>query len=204
MRTITRSVLSVTFLAVLAATSASASPIACDSGGPYTLDSSFACTLGGLTFSSFSLGSASGFNLAGSSVSLTGASILGGDVTLDFVPIFAATVNGSRTISFDFSVTGGILSVSSGITAAGGGTHAVTQTCSPICSGDPVALDLKFVTSGNPANNNGVIDSFQATFKVGEINPNPDPDPIPEPMTMGLIGSGLLGLGLLRKRHPKS
>jgi hypothetical protein len=194
-----RSILVLVFLLVAGISSVSAS-VLCSSGG--LADSSFVCTADGLTFNSFYLTLGSGFNLTNSSVNLTGASVLGNDVTLNFLPTFDATVNGARSINFGFTVAGGVTAIGTGQVATGGGTHTITQTCSPTCSGDPVALNILFDLSGNPDLNNGVVQSFSATFTVGETNVNPGT--VPEPMTMGLIGSGLLGLGLLRKHRQKA
>ena len=57
------------------------------------------------------------------------------------------------------------------------------------------------LTAPNPSGNVFVADIIGSTRKTGPVYATSDPIPAPEPTTLALLGSGLMGFGLLRRRN---
>jgi hypothetical protein len=186
--------------------------------------SAFTYTCGGLTFSNFQVIDA-GATLP-ITVNLVGATHDDetGMVVLNFNPNMFAGIGLVQDINFYFQVDGGI----NGIDLAVGGTNSsiTERACStPIdvfagnnCTGglanqlaaltnfsgnspivsmfangmqrSPVYIFKDIMVSGRNTQGGAELTSFSQSFHTA----------VPEPLTSGLMGLGLLGLGLMRKR----
>jgi hypothetical protein len=165
------------------------------------------CSIGGLVFSNFSAVSAGGG--ASTMVSLVTATVVGQDVYLTFNPGLGA----QQDIWFYFTVTGPL----GGVDLRLSGVNALSTevVCSgPLdqsnnCTGTELArianvsggatvlasfgqVNTAYIYKDIMAQSGGELSSITESFHV-----------VPEPMTFALIGSGLLGLGLLRRRARK-
>jgi hypothetical protein len=116
-------------------------------------------------------------------VSLTGASLNGPDVVLDITPMFAATVNGARDIAFGFTVTESVLGILFAVMRwRSNRTQPVIQL------------------AGTPAKT--MVSSIHSKPAL-RVRDGGGTAAVPERMSIALIGAGLLGLGLLRRRSSK-
>jgi len=189
------------------------------------------CTAGGLTFSSFLAVDASGLGGTTTELDLSGVTILGNEVILNFNPnLGQGTVGGARfDTHLTFIVSGTLLGADSDT----GGTNAsVNETICGInnfISSCPNANILYKAlvhsgeagncvgnTSSGPVSNcnfgNGVTTAW--VFKDISIG-NPAVSDltsfnesfltgVPEPMTLSMMGVGLLGLGLIARRRKQN
>lgn len=191
-------------------------------GNPAGVSNGFDCTIGGLEFSNFVANNAG--NSAGLTIDLISASIANGFVTLVFNPNMSLT--GAQDILLFFTVTGGInqLDLQNG---GSSGTSILERACStPVtvsgaCDDPSHQLGTSVVAGGEGAN------VFSSTFTLtspvyifkdirkaaGDGTQAGGPlqhlssfsqsfhTAVPEPMTLSMMGIGLLGLGLARRRQ---
>ena len=171
------------------------------------------CTLGGLTFSSFSVAPTPGSTVILSSMG-TGGTSLGFQITTSYdpgpPPVSADTI-------LEYTVAGANIT---GVDNQNGGqTNAIIEekvctnvfSSAGVCSGTLLA---DFTTSGNSSNSvtfaaqstiyifkdiqqngaNAFISSFVNSHEVSGV---------PEPASLSMMGLGLLGLGLVGRRKRK-
>jgi hypothetical protein len=183
-------------------------------GAPNTIsnpaaDTNEPCTVLPLTFDNFSYNlNTGGFTTLLPTVSTIDASIAGSLVHFSFNPNLAA----GSDLGLEFRVTGGVQGVALSFNGTGNGfvNEVVCSVFAPggICPVGFVLATLN-VTSGSQfasatfANQNTVwifkdINSGSSPFS--EID---QAFSTPEPMTFSLLGAGLLGLGLLRRKLKK-
>jgi hypothetical protein len=191
-------------IALISAAALSAAPLCTDLTGSNVITGGFTCELGGLTFSNFS---ATGT----APITLMQATLVGSTVYLTFNPFVVGVddryfymqvdgniggvdlTNGGNSATSIFErvcatpigmaniCTGGEVNQIAELNAAGGGSDEV------MFQGDGYSTIYiyKDILSGT----DGHLSSFTQSFHA-----------VPEPMTFGLIGAGLLGLGLLRRK----
>lgn len=193
-------------IAVICVATASADGLCTDTthGNIDVLTPGFFCELGGLTFSNFSA------NLTGA-INLTGAQLVGSVVYLTFNPNMAPT-SGSLDRYFYFQVTGGVLGVDL-INGGGSVTSIFERVCSsPIGIGNICSqpgTQLAEMTAFGGGQDLVMLDGIYSPIYIykdifvpqnGHLSSFTQSFHTPEPLTFGLIGSGLLLLGLLRRR----
>lgn len=166
------------------------------------------CTIGGLVFSNFAAVSAGGG--ASTTVTLVQAYTVGSDVFLTFNP----GLGPNQDIWFYFTVTGGVVGVDLSLSGVRGQSTEVVCS-SPLLpnnncpqgtelarmvnfSGAPVVegvfpqpASTMYIFKNIMVSGTGELSSLTQSFHTGGV---------PEPMSFVLIGTGLLGLGLLRRR----
>lgn len=174
----------------------------------------YTCYAGTLTFSNFSAVAATSSPTFVADVFLVSSSVdAGGTVYLNFNP----TLNTNQDIWFYFTVSGGLTGVDLGV--GGNNGFATEVVCSaPVIIGGlnnnmcPVGTELaRFsATSGHTADvffPAGVTTAYifkDVGVNAGEMSTFNQSFHVPEPMTFVLIGTGLVGLGLIRRRARKS
>jgi len=216
--------------ALLSLTAANASPITCPSGiGSVSVGdpASLSFTCGTLTFSNFMVVNPNGDAIG--TVDINGATYdsVTGDVSLNLNPNLEA----SQDEGFMFEVTGGVEQLN---LAVGGADATVGErACStPIPTSGPTAFlcpttQLGFVSdySNDPSapvfslpfastspiyifkdieTGAGSPGSATGTGQLSELDQSFEVSSVPEPVSLVLLGSGLLGLGLLRRRVRKN
>ena len=217
-------------LALFSLTMASASPITCNSGtGSVTVGdpSSFSFTCGQLTFSNFEVVNPNGDAIG--TVDINGATYdsATGAVDLNLNP----NLESSQDEGFMFEVTGGVTQLDLSV---GGTDATVTErACStPIPTSGPTAFlcptsqlgtvsdfsndpnapvfSLPFASTSpiyiykDIETGSGLPGSGIGTGQLSELDQSFEISSVPEPISMVLLGSGLLGLGLLRRRARKN
>ena len=217
-------------LALLSLTVASASPITCSSGnGTVTVGdpSSFSFTCGQLTFSNFSVVNPNGDAIG--AVDINGATYdsVTGTVDLNLNP----NLGSGQDEGFMFEVTGGVTQLDLSV---GGTDATVTErACStPIPTSGPTAFlcptaqlgtvsdfsndpnapvfSLPFASTSpiyiykDIETGSGLPGSGTGAGQLSELDQSFEISSIPEPVSMVLLGSGLLGVGLLRRRARKN
>ena len=176
--------------------------------------SSFECSMGGLTFSNFSAVAATATNPPTNTiVNLTAAQVVGPDVFLTFNP----GLTSNQDLYFYFTVTGPLAGVDLSLSGQNGYSTEI------VCSG-AIAFDnncvggsafqlarMANISGGNPVSstfpqtNGGSIYKDIMVQGTGELSSITQSfHTVPEPVTFLLIGTGLIGLGLLRRKARKS
>jgi len=191
--------------AAIFAVSASATPL-CGTGMD-VLVPGFACELGPLTFSNFWANPVPG------PITIGYAGIVGSEAILSFNPGF---LQGPYDFWFGFNVTGphkgidvdlttgssnsGIEETVCAVPLGPGGSCPQNQILAQLTvfsgqRGDAAYLAMAsagYIFKDVGVGRDGSLSRFSQSFHI-----------VPEPMTLLLIGSGLLGLGLLRRRIAK-
>ena len=178
-------------------------------GPVYVTNPGFECSIGGLTFGGFSAVPATPGSPT--QVSLVNASVVGSTVYMNFNP---GLVSG-QDIWFYFTVTGGVLGVD--LSLSGTGALISEVVCSqPLLPNNNCPVDTELARIGNSTGMPVVNAYFPATQTVyiykdilvqnipgtpGELSSFTQSFHTPEPMTFVLIGTGLLGLGILGRRR---
>jgi len=210
-----RLLLFVLMLGLLGATIASAATTCPTLGsGPVTVTPGYSCEVNGLVFSNFTVIPATAGTAA--NVTLVYASVVGDYVNLYFNPSLTASAGSSSDIWFYFTVSGGV----NGIDLSVSGTNAtITEyACgSPVTAGNicPAGTELAKFTAqsggsayaafpgGEFAENVYIYKNILVQGGVtapGELSSFSQSFHIPEPFTFVLMGSGLLAIGLVRRR----
>jgi hypothetical protein len=201
-----------------------ANPITAPSGG-LSSSGTFSCQIAPLDFSNFSyLLDAGSFTVVPLDVSVESAAVSGSEVTLLFDP----NITGSSDLELEDQVTGGVRGVD--LAWNGSGTGFVNEvvctvfTSTGVCpSADQLAVlnvnsSGAFATAfnGGTTSTVGGVASVVFASSQSEVwifkNINSGNTPfseveqsylvgVPEPMTFSLLGAGLLGLGLMRRRQ---
>jgi len=170
-------------------------------------DTNEPCTIGQLTFSNFSYDIDTGsFTVAPPAVSTIIASQTGSVVTFEFNPNLAA----SSDLELEFQITGGISGASLSFNGTGNGfvneVICSVFTATGICAPGNTIATLNVTSASQSAiasfANQGSVWIFKdinsGNAPYSEINQQYI---VPEPMTLSLLGAGLLGLGLLRRKQ---
>jgi len=162
----------------------------------------FTCEIGGLTFSNFVVTPGVG---TPTTITLMTASEAGGWVYLTFNP----SLTQNQDIWLNFTVTGPLGGIDLGVARNNAVVTEVACTgpiTAGVCSGTELGYltvysggtgSIEFVEPSNltyiwkdiGVGPGGELSAFTQSFHV-----------VPEPMTFALIGAGLLGLGLLRRK----
>jgi hypothetical protein len=183
-------------------------------GAPNTIsnpapDTNEPCTVLPLTFDNFSYNLNTGsFTTGTPTVSTIVASLIGSVVHFSFNPNLAA----GSDLGLEFRVTGGVEGVALSYNGTGSGfvnevvckVFAVGGICDPAQT-----LAIINVNSGNTFSS-ATFASQGTVWIFKDINSGSSPFSevdqafqTPEPMTFSLLGAGLLGLGLLRRKLKK-
>ena len=205
-----KNILIVIGVALLTASLASAAP--CASGNVLSLGT---CDFGGLTFSNWDVDvagftSATVFWGSGSAVTPTGVNVEF-QVTTD--PLAAPA--GGGDIILRYMVSGSLLGVDLMLGSSFGGVGIIEDVCAddPQVGGCGTTLAQLSVingvnstdsaTFGSPVTQAWITKDIQLN-EGGRISDFINSHEIPEPMTYLLMGSGLLALGLLRRKISRS
>jgi|SRR5579863_499751 len=229
MRTKLSGFFAVAAIAAAMASTASASELCAGVSDVTTIAANGGCTVSGagLLFNNFSVSPSAGFTgaVVGIAGSGFGTGVTGSDVDLAFQigGLQGPTIPDLGDIELEYDVTGGIVGVDMTIQASpviSGGSMTVSEkVCTvafvnSVCNG--ITLANFTVTSSGQAVSTTQL--FSTAFS-GEVYIEKDlsydgattsslvnshvVSSVPEPMTFSLMGAGLLGLGLMRRRGRK-
>ncbi|MFB3776282.1 MAG: hypothetical protein ACE141_01690 [Bryobacteraceae bacterium] len=196
-------------IALIGVATASADGLCTDNYGVNVLTPGFFCELGGLTFSNFSasqigLGSAPIIAIAaGISGHETGVS--GSTINLFFQTNFNVVTDQFRDITFAYTVTGGIVGIDGWM--GGSGVRNISEIAYED-EGHTQQIGSLLLTSATPQDSVWFEGISSPAYIVKDITLQTGATMseftqsfhTPEPLTFGLIGSGLLLLGLLRRK----
>ena len=195
---------------------ASASPVACSPDGTANVVGS-TITCGPFVFSNFTVTPNTGST---ATISMTAFSFSSWDVATGFADLSFQIGNqsaGLNDILFGYQVTGPLngIDLSNGATSVNvtiSESVCLVQFVNGVCSSQPNLL-----TGTNPlvaGPNTSVVNSFttvQSAWILKDIRigaggfisdfSESHHSPVPEPMTLSMMGIGLLGLGLARRRQ---
>lgn len=196
-------------LGLLVGLSLSAAPLCTNQLGSNVLTPGFECQVANLVFSNFSAQNAG--NVPSPAVYLVNAGIYGNSAFLNFNPMMGNS-QVEQDIHFWFKVTGAHQGADLHVGGSGASINEIVcsgpfgawNQCTGTILANLVASSGQFVVGYYNASQawifkdiyhakGGHLTDFTETFVI-----------IPEPVTLLLIGSGLLGLGLLRRRWPKA
>jgi hypothetical protein len=171
-------------------------------------------------FSNFVVSASAGFTGSTIGISSLLTNVTAGEINLVFQINNAPVTATSGDVILTYEVTGGIQGVDLLLQAtpgAGGGGVKITETACTVafvggaCPGTTLAN--YFATStGNPASNSATFASTATVWIQKDISytnaamsqfENSHATGVPEPMTLSMMGLGLLGLGLIRRRQGK-
>lgn len=165
-------------------------------------DNTDTCSDGGYTFSNFDIYSHLG-NANVNNFSAT-VNIVNGELSLNYTNIL------TDDIVFFYDITGGI----SGMTAEVGSATAITEVVcgtafddangNTTCGSGALNTQPLIVSQTNPIATSPV-NAAATDYIAKDITGGSElfQQIVPEPMTLSLMGAGLLGLGLLRRRRQK-
>lgn len=196
-------------LVVMAGTSAFGAGLCTDYTSPGTnvLTPGFSCSLGPLTFSGFSA-SAGGMPVTPVIALGTLTGLTGTVAVLDFDTNFDTNTLVSRDISFTFEVTGPVNEIDGWLGGSGNRNIFENVCASANCDvpGDPFVflyLSQAQTTGSVPfdlSRNVWISKDISVSAGAGLSDFSQSFHTLPEPLAMVLVGSGLLGLGALRRR----
>ena len=227
MRTKLSGFFAVAALAAAMATTASASELCAGVSDVTMIATAGGCTVTGssLLFNNFLVGPSAGFTGATIGISGTGTGVFGSDVDLAFQigGLSGSGVPDLGDIALSYNVTGGITGVDMTIQATpviSGGSMTVTEKvctvafASSACGGITLA-NFTVTSTGQAVSTTQMFtqafsgevyilkDIFYDGATTSSLVNSHVVGTVPEPMTLSLMGAGLLGLGLLRRRGRK-